>query len=120
MFGLSFGQSARQAEVAQAALGLLFGCGWAGILASAPGQGAAAVITTRLAGVRVALPRRGMWRGRRGGAHESRKLEKLCRYFTRPAISEKRRSISLQGRVRYALKTPWRNGTTHVEFEHLI
>ena len=50
-------------------------------------------------------------------AHESQKLEKLCRYITRPAVSEKRLSISPQGRVRYSLKTPWRNGTTHVEFE---
>nr|BBI40692.1 IS91 family transposase [Pseudomonas sp.] len=50
-------------------------------------------------------------------AHESHKLEKLCRYITRPAVSEKRLSISPQGRVRYSLKTPWRNGTTHVEFE---
>ncbi len=44
-------------------------------------------------------------------AHESHKLEKLCRYITRPAISEQRLSISPQGRVRYQLKTPWRNGT---------
>ncbi|MBX3701372.1 MAG: transposase [Dokdonella sp.] len=43
--------------------------------------------------------------------------EKLCRYITRPAISEKRLSISAQGRVRYELKTPWRNGTTHVEWD---
>jgi hypothetical protein len=50
-------------------------------------------------------------------AHESQKLEKLCRYITRPAISEKRLSISPQGRVRYQLKTPWRNGTTHVEWD---
>jgi hypothetical protein len=41
-------------------------------------------------------------------AHESHKLEKLCRYITRPAISEQRLSISPQGRVRYQLKTPWR------------
>ena len=41
-------------------------------------------------------------------AHESEKLEKLCRCITRPAISEKRLSISSQGRVRYELKTPWR------------
>ena len=50
-------------------------------------------------------------------AHESQKLERLCRYIARPAVSEKRLSISPQGRVRYQLKTPWRNGTTHVEFE---
>jgi hypothetical protein len=50
-------------------------------------------------------------------AHESHKLERLCRYITRPAISEKRLSISPQGRVRYQLKTPWKNGTTHVEWD---
>jgi len=50
-------------------------------------------------------------------AHESQKLERLCRYIARPAISEKRLSLSPQGRVRYQLKTPWKNGTTHVEFE---
>jgi len=50
-------------------------------------------------------------------AHESEKLEKLCRYIARPAISEKRLSISSQGRVRYELKTAWRNGTTHVEWD---
>ena len=49
-------------------------------------------------------------------AHESQKLDRLCRYIARPAISEKRLSISPQGRVRYQRKTPWRTGTTHVEF----
>jgi hypothetical protein len=50
-------------------------------------------------------------------AHEGHKLERLCRYITRPAISEKRLSISPQGRVRYQLRTPWRTGTTHVEWD---
>ena len=50
-------------------------------------------------------------------AHEADKLERLCRYIKRPAIAERRLSISPQGRVRYELKTPWKNGTTHVEFE---
>ncbi len=45
------------------------------------------------------------------------RLERLCRHIARPAISERRLSLSPQGRVRYALKTPWSNGTTHVEFE---
>jgi len=36
-------------------------------------------------------------------AHECRKLERLCRYIARPAISEKRLSISPQGRMRYQL-----------------
>ena len=39
------------------------------------------------------------------------------RYIARPAISEQRLSISPQGRVRFNIKTPWRNGTTHVEWD---
>ena len=50
-------------------------------------------------------------------AHEGDKLERLCRYISRPALSEKRLSLTAQGRVSYHLKTPWRDGTTHVEFE---
>ena len=52
-------------------------------------------------------------------AHERDKLERLCRYYTRPAVSEKRLSLTEQGNVRYTLKTPWRDGTTHVVFEPL-
>jgi hypothetical protein len=47
------------------------------------------------------------------------KLERLCRYITRPAVSTKRLSMTQNGSVRYELKTPWRNGTTHVIFEPL-
>jgi hypothetical protein len=50
-------------------------------------------------------------------ADERDKLERLCRYITRPAIAEKRLSLTNQGRVRYELKTPYRDGTTHVIFE---
>ena len=50
-------------------------------------------------------------------AHEGQKLKHLCRYIARPAISEKRLSISPQGKVRYQLKAPWKNGTTLAEFE---
>ena len=52
-------------------------------------------------------------------AHERDKLERLCRYIARPAVSEKRLSLTAQGKVRYALKTPYRDGTTHVIFEPL-
>jgi hypothetical protein len=52
-------------------------------------------------------------------ANEREKLERLCRYITRPAVSNKRLSMTRNGRVRYELKTPWRNGTTHVIFEPL-
>ncbi len=44
------------------------------------------------------------------------KLERLCRYISRPAVSEKRLSLTSNGQVRYQLKTPYRDGTTHVIF----
>ena len=40
-------------------------------------------------------------------------------YITRPAVSTKRLSLTRNGQLRYELKTPWRNGTTHVLFEPL-
>jgi hypothetical protein len=52
-------------------------------------------------------------------AHERNKLERLCRYISRPAVSEKRLSLTAQGKVRYQLKTPYKDGTTHVIFEPL-
>jgi hypothetical protein len=52
-------------------------------------------------------------------ANEREKLERLCRYITRPPVSTKRLSMTRNGRVRYELKTPWRNGTTHIIFEPL-
>ena len=50
-------------------------------------------------------------------ANERKKLERLCRYIARPAVSEKRLSLLRNGHVRYELKTPYRDGTTHVIFE---
>ena len=50
-------------------------------------------------------------------AQQRDKLERLCRYITRSAVSEKRLSLTNQGKVRYELKTPYRDGTTHVIFE---
>jgi hypothetical protein len=50
-------------------------------------------------------------------ANERDKLERLCHYITRPAVSEKRLSQTKDGDVRYELKTPYRDGTTHVIFE---
>ena len=43
----------------------------------------------------------------------------MCRYISRPAVSEKRLSLTRGGNVRYQLKTPYRDGTTHVIFEPL-
>ena len=36
-------------------------------------------------------------------AQQRDKLERLCRYITRPAVSEKRLSLTNQGKVRYEL-----------------
>ena len=52
-------------------------------------------------------------------AHQRQKLERLCRYITRPAVSEKRLSLTPNGNIRYQLKTPYRDGTTHFIFEPL-
>ena len=52
-------------------------------------------------------------------AKERKKLERLCRYISRPAVSEKRLSLTPTGNIRYQLKTPYRDGTTHVIFEPL-
>jgi hypothetical protein len=48
---------------------------------------------------------------------EREKLEHLARYVSRPPVAGERLSLTERGQVRYALKTPYRNGTTHVIFE---
>jgi len=53
------------------------------------------------------------------GADQRRKRERLCRYISRPAISEKRLSLTPNNNVRYQLKTPYRDGTRHVILEPL-
>ena len=50
---------------------------------------------------------------------QRKKLERLCRYICRPAVSEKRLAITSSGNIRYQLKTPYRDGTTHVFFQAL-
>ena len=52
-------------------------------------------------------------------AHQRSKLERICRYVARPAVSERRLALTRDGRVRYALKTPYQDGATHVIFEPL-
>ena len=52
-------------------------------------------------------------------AHERSKVERLCRYITRPPIAEARLSLTENGKIRYELKTPYRDGTTHIIFEPL-
>jgi len=52
-------------------------------------------------------------------ADQPQKLERLCRYISGPAISEKRLSVTRNGDLRYELTTPYRDETTHVLFEPL-
>ena len=51
--------------------------------------------------------------------HERAKLERLCRYVSRPPVASERLSLTASGQVRYTLKTPYRDGTTHIVLEPL-
>jgi ribosomal protein S27E len=46
-------------------------------------------------------------------------LERLCRYISRPALAAGRLTVTSTGDLRYRMKTPWRDGTTHVQFHPL-
>jgi hypothetical protein len=69
-------------------------------------------------------------------AHQRRKLERVCRYdvegspsvaggrkpgatIARPAVATDRLALTPQGNVRHTLKTPYRDGTTHIILEPL-
>ena len=41
-------------------------------------------------------------------------MEQLCRYFTRPVLGNKRVQTNAAGQVLFKLKTPSRDGMTHV------
>jgi ribosomal protein S27E len=52
-------------------------------------------------------------------ADQRAKLERLARYVSRPPVSIERLTLTAQGRVRYRLRTPYRDGTTHIVLEPL-
>lgn len=52
-------------------------------------------------------------------ADQREKRERLARYVSRPPVSVERLSLTAQGQVRYRLKTPYRDGTTHIVLEPL-
>jgi ribosomal protein S27E len=52
-------------------------------------------------------------------AHQRSRLERLCRYITRPPIATKRLSVDDRGRVMYRYRHPFRDGSTHVVLEPL-
>jgi Putative transposase/Transposase zinc-binding domain len=45
------------------------------------------------------------------------KLERLCRYVSRPPVATERLALTSSGQVRYQLKTAYRDGTTHIVME---
>lgn len=51
--------------------------------------------------------------------HERAKLERLCRYVSRPPVATERMALTSSGHVRYQLKTPYHDGTTHIVLEPL-
>ena len=57
--------------------------------------------------------------GVRCGEHQRKELERLCRYITRPAIANARRRQDGAGNVVLQLKSPWRDGTTHLRLSPL-
>jgi len=52
-------------------------------------------------------------------ASERKKLERICRYISRPSLSEERLSQNASGQVVYKLKNAYDNGTTHIVLEPL-
>jgi len=50
---------------------------------------------------------------------ERKKLEQLIRYMARGPIATKRLTRSFSNHLLYKMKTPWRDGTTHVSFSPL-
>ena len=65
------------------------------------------------------IPTFSLYAGVAANKHQRKKLERLCRYITRPAVSTKRPSLTDQGKIRYELKTAYDNGTTHIIFDPL-
>ena len=57
--------------------------------------------------------------GVRCGEHERVRLERLCRYITRPAIANERPGCNGKGEGVLQLKSPWRVGTTHLRMSPL-
>jgi hypothetical protein len=51
--------------------------------------------------------------------HQREKLERLCRYVSRPPIAVERLALTSAGQVRYQLKNAYRDGTTHIVLEPL-
>ena len=47
-------------------------------------------------------------------AHDHKRVEQLCRYITRPTLSDERVQLNAADQVKLKLKTAWRDGITHL------
>ena len=52
-------------------------------------------------------------------AEQRGKLERLCRYVSRPAVAEQRLALTERGEVHVQLKSAYRDGTTQILLEPL-
>jgi hypothetical protein len=52
-------------------------------------------------------------------ADQRKELEQLCRYITRPAIANERLQRNRAGQIVLQLKSPYKDGTTHIVMEPL-
>ncbi|MFO0619670.1 MAG: transposase, partial [Polyangiaceae bacterium] len=52
-------------------------------------------------------------------AGDRARLERLCRYLARPPLAQERLTALADGRLRYEMKRPWRDGTYAVVLEPL-
>jgi hypothetical protein len=52
--------------------------------------------------------------------HRCEKLERLCRYVSRPPIAVERLALTSMGQVRFQLKSAYRDGTTHIVLDPLL
>ena len=50
---------------------------------------------------------------------EQKKRERICRYISRPSLSEDRLSLNARGQVVYKLKKAYDNGTSHIILDPL-
>ncbi|MFT5059489.1 MAG: hypothetical protein ACI89E_002274 [Planctomycetota bacterium] len=53
-------------------------------------------------------------------AGQASRLKPLCRYIVRPPLSNKRPSLTPDGRVVHELRAPFHDGTAHFVFEPLV
>ena len=52
--------------------------------------------------------------------HDRKRLERICRYLGRPPIAQERLERLSDGRLKFTMKKPWRDGTTALVFESVL